>query len=305
MNNKLDLIITQGPYSSFIKEIANIDIVSGIRLNTIMPIKEGEIKNKLEELLSKIYPKNLWIDLKARQLRIKEFANTPYTAITISHKIKVNLPNIVYFDNGNITGKLVDIDGNKLILEDYVGRLLGPGESVNILDDTLEYLEPNILTEKDIMYVELCKELDIKHFMLSFVERKSDIEYLKNLYNDSIIMSKIENKKGLRNLSEITQISDSIMAARGDLYTEIDYPHQIADALKQIQNIANNKSVVASRMLLSLLTHPMPSCPDIMDLQFLKDIGYFRFMIGDDICFKREILLRAIRIFQAIFLANA
>jgi len=186
--NKLELIITQGPYSTFLEELASINIVSAIRLNTIMPVKEGTLKERLKDISEKIYPKILWIDLKARQLRIKEFANTPYTAVTISHKIKVTLPATVYFDNGNITGKLVDIDGNKLIIEDYVGRLLGPGESVNILDDTLEYTENSFLTEKDEIYVALCKELGIKHFMLSFVEKKQDIEYLKNIYPGSVIM---------------------------------------------------------------------------------------------------------------------
>jgi pyruvate kinase len=298
---RLELIITQGPYSSFIRQVAEIDVVSGIRLNTVMPIKEGRVEEKLAELKALVHPKTLWVDLKARQLRVTEFANTPYTAVTISHRIKVSLPNTVYFDNGNITGKLVDIDGNKLILEDYVGRTIGPGESVNILADDLEYLEPGLLTERDEMYVELCRKLDIPHLMLSFVEHKKDIDTLKGLYPDCIVMAKIESKRGVQNLEEIVQVSDAIMAARGDLYTEIDYPHQIADVLKKIQRAAGDKSVAASRMLGSLLRHPMPSCPDVMDLQYLKEMGYRRFLIGDDICFKRELLMQAIRIFKAIF----
>ena len=297
----LQLIVTQGPYSSFIEEVASLKIVAGIRLNTIMPIKEGRVEEKLQELLSQIAPKTLWIDLKARQLRVSEFANTPYTVVTISHKISVKLPNTVYFDNGNITGKLVDIDGNKLILEDYVGRLLGPGESVNIIDDSLKYLEPELLTERDLMYVELCRKLGIRHFMLSFVESKSDIEHLKNLYPGSSVMAKIESKKGFNKLEEITPVSDAIMAARGDLYTEVDYPHQIVEALKKIKRVAGEKSIAASRMLESLLKRPVPSCPDIMDLQFLKEMGYSKFLIGDDICFKRDLLLKAIKIFTAIF----
>jgi pyruvate kinase len=297
----LQLIVTQGPYSSFIADVASIKIVSGIRLNTIMPIKEGRIEEKLQELRSTIAPKTLWIDLKARQLRVREFANTPYTAVTISHKISVNLPTIVYFDNGNITGKLVDIDGHKLILEDYVGRLLGPGESVNIVDDSLKYLEPERLTDNDLRYVELCRKLGIRYFMLSFVESKADVEHLKNLYPGCVVMAKIESKKGLDRLEDITPVADLIMAARGDLYTELDYPHQIADALKRIYRIAGDKSIVASRMLESLLKRPVPSCPDIMDLQFLKEIGYTKFLIGDDICFKKDLLMRAIKIFTAIF----
>ena len=297
----LELIVTQGPYSSFITEVARINSVTGIRLNTIMPIKEGRIEEKLAELRAQIAPKTLWLDLKARQLRVREFANTPYTAVTISHKISVNLPNLVYFDNGNITGKLAAIDGDKLILEDYVGRLLGPGESVNIIDESLAYLEPELLTERDLRYVELCRKLGLRHFMLSFVEQRADVEYLKTLYPGSVVMAKIESKKGLRQLEEIAPIADGIMAARGDLYTELDYPHQISDALKRIRRIAGEKSIAASRMLESLLKRPAPSCPDIMDLQFLKEMGYAKFLIGDDICFEKDVLMQAIRIFTAIF----
>lgn len=298
---KLDLIVTQGPYSSFLADVAGLGAVSGIRLNTVMPIKEGQTEAKLAELRDMIRPKTLWVDLKARQLRVTEFANTPYTAVTISHKIRVRLPNTVYFDNGNITGKLVEIDGNKLILEDYVGRMLGPGESANLIDPTLEYLEPDILTARDRQYVEWCRKLDIGHFMLSFVEQREDVEHLQALYPGCVVMAKVESKKGLNNLAQIAHAADAVMAARGDLYTEIDYPHQIAQVMKRIRQVCGDKAVAASRMLGSLLRHPMPSCPDVMDVQYLKEMGYTRFLIGDDICFKKEVLMQAVRIMKAIF----
>ncbi len=301
MSNKLNLIVTQGPYSTFLKEIILIEEISGIRLNTIMPIKEGKIEDKLRELRMVLSSKTLWIDLKTRQLRIKEFANTPYTAITISHKIKVNTPTLVYFDNGNITGKLVEVDGNKLILEDYVGRILGPGESVNIIDESLEYIDSSAMTELDLKYIDVCRNQGIKHFMLSFVESKKDIDLLRELYPECIIMSKVENKVGLENIDEISRNSDYVMAARGDLYIELDYPHQIIKALKKIYDVSKDKAFAASRMFSSLLNKPFPSCSEIMDIGFLKEMGYTNFLIGDDICFKREVLIRAINIFRSIF----
>ena len=298
---KTDLIVTQGPYSTFLDEVVRQDIVSGIRLNTVMPVKSGELKGKLAELNRRIQPKILWIDLKARQLRVTEFANSPYTAVTISHKIKLNLPATVYFDNGSLTAKLVEIDGHKLILEDYAGRMIGPGESVNIIDPSLEYLDPSLLTERDMTYVQTCRDLGIDHFMLSFTESASDIHNLKQLYPECQIMAKIESKKALTALREITESCEWIMAARGDLYTELDYPHEIGPALKMIHSVAGDKAVAASRMFNSLLKHPVPSCPDMMDILYLKDIGYRHFMIGDDICFKKELLFQVLRIFNTIF----
>lgn len=295
------LIVTQGPYSEWIEELVRQRSVSGIRLNTIMPIREGRVEEKLTELRDRIHPKPLWVDLKARQLRVAEFANTPYTAVTISHRIQVKVPALVYFDNGTLTGRLVDIDGYKLILEGYAGRMLGPGESVNIIDDSLTFLDPELLTERDRMYVELCARLGIRHLMLSFVEQAADVEHLRGLYPDSVIMAKIESKRGLQNLAEIAATADALMAARGDLYTEIDYPHQIAGVMRRIREVGGEQSVAASRLLESLLKKPVPACADVMDLQFLKEMGYRRLLIGDDLCFQKEVLMRAIRIVEAVW----
>lgn len=301
--NKFELIVTQGPYSSFLGEIAAIDQVAGIRLNTVMPIKQGQEEAKLAEIVATIRPKPLWIDLKARQLRIVEFANTPYTAVTISHHISVTTPTLVYFDNGTITGKLVEVDGNRLILEDYVGRMLGPGESVNIIDENLRYLDPEVLTERDMAYLEMARRLGLRHLMLSYTEDESDLARVRAILPEAIIMAKIESRRGLRNIEAIDRAADYLMAARGDLYTEIDYPHQISGAMKRIFATGRERAFAASRMLASLLRHPAPSCPDIMDLCFLKEIGYRHFLLGDDLCFKRETLLQAIRIMKAIMLS--
>lgn len=298
--NHLSVIVTQGPYSTFFEEVAAIDVVEGIRLNTIMPVKDGDLQRRLRLLQQKMYGKPLWIDLKARQLRVKEFANTPYTAVTISHRIKVDLPADVCFDNGNLGARIVEIDGYKLILEDYAGRLIGPGESVNILEDSLVHLDPDILTERDQEYIDVCKEVGISDYMLSYVEFPQDIETLRQAHPGCRIVAKIESPSGMANLETIAASADGVMAARGDLFTEVPYPHDIVPALKQILAVGGPESIVASRLLLSLLRQSVPSSPDIMDVAYLWDMGYRRFMIGDDICFKREILMRAMRILQAM-----
>lgn len=298
----LDLIVTQGPYSTFLAEVAAVGAVSGIRLNTIMPIAEGKLQERLIELRRIVAPKTLWIDLKARQLRIVAFANTPYTAVTISHAIRVRVPTTIYLDNGSLTAKLVAVDGNRLILEDYVGRLLGPGESVNILDESLEFVEPEIFTPTDRAYIEACRAIGLRHLMLSFVESPDDVVALRALYPECVVMAKIESKRGLANIATIAAEADELMAARGDLYTELDYPHEIGAAMAHILEVGGpDRAVAASRMLESLLRHPMPSCPDVMDLLYLRAMGYRRFLIGDSICFKRDLLMQALRIFTAIY----
>jgi pyruvate kinase len=296
-----ELIVTQGPYSTFLRDVAALPAVSGIRLNTVMPVKGGELRGKLEELREAVAPKTLWVDLKARQLRVAEFANTPYTAVTISHRIRVRLPATVYFDNGSLGAKLVEIDGNRLILEDYAGRLIGPGESVNLPDPSLEILDPELLTPRDREYVEACRAVGLRHFMLSFVESPADVGVVKALFPDAAVMAKIESLKGLERAEEIAGVSEGLMAARGDLFTEVEMPHHIGAAMKRIRAAAGARAVAASRLLGSLLKQPSPSCPDVMDLLYLKEMGYTRFLVGDDLCFKRDLLMKAVRIFTAVF----
>jgi pyruvate kinase len=298
--SELRLIVTQGPYSTFLEQVAGLDLVEGIRLNTVMPVKDGEIEATLAELKRKTGEKTLWVDLKARQLRVREFANTPYTAVTISHRISVDLPATAHFDNGKLAARLVAIDGYRLILEDYAGRLIGPGESVNIVDESLTFLDHDLLTAKDLEYVAACRQVGIEDYMLSYVERPEDLETLRAEHPGCRIMAKIESQRGMERLEEIAAVSDGLMAARGDLFTEVPYPHLVVPAVREIFEVDGPGAVVASRLLLSLLRHPVPSNSDIMDIAYLLQMGYRRFMIGDDICFKRDILMRAVRIFGAM-----
>jgi pyruvate kinase len=297
---EIQLIVTQGPYSTFLESVVEADIVSGVRLNTVMPVPEERIAEKLAETANRCGTKPLWVDLKARQLRIREFANTPYTSVTISHRVRVNLPALVYFNNGNLTGRIVDIDGNKLILESHVGRILGPGESVNIVDDSLEYVDDELFTPTDRLYIEACRATEVNRYLLSYVETAEDVKRLKQVHPGAVVAAKIENKKGLVNLEPIAQTADLLIAARGDLYTELAYPHEIVEAMETIRAAGGNTTVAASRLLDSLLRGPVPGCADIMDLRFLIRMGYQTFLLGDDICFNREHLMRALRIFTAI-----
>ena len=73
-----------------------------------------------------------------------------------------------------------------------------------------------------------------------------------------------------------------LMAARGDLYIEVEKPHKILGAARQIVD-ADPKAIAASRLLGSLTHNYSPSCPDLTDIGFLLEIGYRHFMVGDDI----------------------
>jgi|SRR3989338_1325352 len=279
-------IVTVPPYAPFIMEVARHPIVSGLRLNTVMPTKEP-----LEELLGRLNEeadgKQLWIDLKGRQLRTVTYAVPPFTEIKVSHNIKVKTPVTAYFGNGNETATLVAVDGNRLIFQDGPRRVVGPGESINIVDKSLEV--EGYFTKTDLKYIDAAKKVGLHNYMLSFVESQADLTGLLKLDDKANIIAKIESQRGLDFIKKSYK-SSRLMAACGDLYIEVERPHSILDAIEGI--IAKDKNaIMASRIFPSLVESPVPAFQDILAVGYAINVGYETFMFGDEICVRREPIL--------------
>ncbi len=295
----IDVITTIPPYAPYIKEVCSHDIVRGARINTVMQLKES-IPELLERLASEIQGKKLWIDLKCRQIRTTNYATTPFHYLEISHDIEVETPVDAWFNDGLEVATIAKIDGRKLIMLDGPQRVVGPGESLNILDPSLKI--KGYLTEGDKAYIQAARQQGIHSYMLSYVEQESDITDVLELDPDAEIVAKIESPKGLEFVQEsYKRYKENVrlMAARGDLYVEVVRPHKILKALKDVIK-ADPAAIAASRIFPSLRNSPVPSCTDITDIGFLQEIGYRRFMIGDDICFNRDSLVSCVNLMQAI-----
>ena len=156
-------IVTVPPYADFLAEIAAHPLVCGFRLNTVMPIKERPAQI-LERLSTFNQP--LWVDLKGRQLRVVGAAIPPFTEVRLSHPIRVKTPTRAFFSDGREYARLMAVDEDRLILEDGPRRLIGPGESVNIVDPSLEIL--GTLTETDRHYLAAMKEVGLTHEFKSY-----------------------------------------------------------------------------------------------------------------------------------------
>ena len=59
---------------------------------------------------------------------------------------------------------------------------------------------------------------NIKFFAISFVNSHKDVEEVKKIVgHKAFIISKIETKNSLKNLSKISKVSDALLIDRGDL----------------------------------------------------------------------------------------
>ena len=129
-----------------------------------------------------IYPKNLWVDLKGRELRTTEQVKVPKQLVRINHNIKLDTSNpndlpTLWFNEGANYVYISEVkDGNKLkIKSPYKDSItFGQSMSMNITHPSLEI--EGYLTDKDKKFIEAAKKVGINKYTISFVEQVSDIE---------------------------------------------------------------------------------------------------------------------------------
>ena len=287
-------IVTAPPYAPYLEDVARHPLVCGLRLNTVMPLKEGP-KEALERLRRLGQP--LWVDLKGRQLRVVGAAIPPYTEVHLSHPIRVRTPVDAFFADGTERVRVAAVDGDRLILEDGPRRLIGPGEGVNIVHPTLHV--EGTLTATDRAYLAAMRDLGLKRVMLSYVETPADAAEVRSLLPDAEIVLKIESERGLAYARRHKAQHGRLMAARGDLYIEVLRPHRVIGALRDIIT-ADPAAIVASRIFDSLAYHPIPDSADIGDVAFLIELGYRTFMFGDKVCFRQDSIIEALNLLEAV-----
>ena len=287
---KVAAVVTGPPYATFLEEVARHPLVTGLRLNTVMPIK-GTPHDTLRRLSG--YGVPLWVDLKGRQLRVVGAAIPPFTEVRVSHPVSVDTPADCFFDDGREYARVLAVDGDLLILEDTPRRFVGPGESLNIVHPSLQV--HGTLTTTDKGYLTAMGELGLTRVMLSYCEEPSDVEEVRALLPGAEVVLKIESLKGLDLARRQGDRQGRLMAARGDLYVEVLEPHRIVRALRAV-HAADPQAWVASRLFPSLARGAVPEAQDIGDAAWLMSLGYRTFMLGDEVCLRRDSVMAALNL---------
>ncbi|MHA1385018.1 MAG: pyruvate kinase [Candidatus Helarchaeota archaeon] len=303
----MGIYVTIHPFSEYLDSILQHSNIKGLRFNSAIPFKQTP-REIIEILKKKTKNKELWIDLKGSELRISKEVTIPKDLIPLNHNISVKVPTAMYFNEGEkylIVEEV--IDGNKLKIappknapDDFKIKF-GKGASLNIPDNSLKI--EGYLTDNDINYIKASVDCDVHNYMISFVENLSDIKEVLDYDSDAKIVAKIESKKGLDFIKfRYQKVKDFVrlMAARGDLYIEIERPHEILNAMANIIK-QDPEAILASRLLLSALDlKSIPSCADMTDIGFGIKLGYKNFMLGDHVCENEQALKSALGILVQI-----
>lgn len=338
----MDVIVTIPPYAPWLEKVAEHSVVSALRVNTVMPLRRP-YAGTLKAVAARTHGKPLWIDLKTRQVRTEyaryygvpeELPKTvtvegktyaldpsepliagdvrcaPWSVLRIMSRIKVDLsggPITCYFNDGLQKAQLVDvINGNELVFLDGPKKRVGPGESINIMHPSFEV--EGFLNDADREFIEAAKEAGLHHYMLSYVERDSDIEEMLAADPEAVIRAKVESREGVRWARKGYRARwkhdprVNLVAATGDLYVELGTPRpeKVLKPLRQIIS-ADKDAWMASRILSSLRDSPRPDFTEFPSLAYYHLIGYRHVMIGEEIFMHEPTVMLALDMLRATF----
>jgi pyruvate kinase len=297
---RLDLMVTMWPSFPHFKRFATDTRLCGVRLNTAM-VRAEDIGDELKTAAD-IGGIPLWVDVKGRQLRVVE--SRPYPdrlELVINHPIRVQVPTVVIFKAGEDHAVLKEVTdkGHRLVFDGGPEYMVHEGESLHIRHPSLG-VGGEQFSKTELAKIEASSKFGISRFFLSYVQNQRDVDMFQELVGKSAeIILKIEDNRGLKYVAETFRKTPgtSLMAARGDLYVEIERPHKIMAALKLIVG-KDPEASVGSRILLSVVNGPVPSCADFLEIAWLADVGYRRMMLCDELCLKGSLLATAVDAFD-------
>ncbi len=125
------------------------------------------------------------------------------------------------------------------------------------------------LTAKDRSDLAFALNMGVDWIALSFVQRPEDVaEARKLIAGRASILVKLEKPAAIKHLSEIVELSEAVMVARGDLGVEMP-PEDVPPVQREIIQIcraAGKPVIVATQMLESMIRNPVPTRAEASDV---------------------------------------
>jgi pyruvate kinase len=292
-SRKVKILATIGPASSseeMLKKLfeAGADV---FRINMshtdheMMRTLVGRIR-AVEEAVGR--PIGILADLQGPKLRVGKFANGKETlsvgqTFTLDDNPEPGTSTRVYLphpeilssveaghrlliDDGKLELRAVKSDGKAIVCTVVAGTTISDKKGVSLPDTDLPV---GALTEKDRKDLDAVLATGVDWVALSFVQRPEDLaEARKIARGRALIMAKIEKPQAVARLAEIIELSDALMVARGDLGVEMPL-EAVPGIQKQITRAARRAGkpvVVATQMLESMITAPVPTRAEVSDV---------------------------------------
>jgi pyruvate kinase len=169
-------------------------------------------------------------------------------------------------DDGKIRLTALETNSNHAVTRVEVGGRLSNRKGVSLPDTTVPF---SALTDKDRSDLDAALNAGADWIALSFIQRADDIAEAKKLTRGrAAVMAKIEKPQAVAHLSEILEMADAIMVARGDLGVEL--PLEKVPGIQKVLTRAARGSgkpvIVATQMLESMISNPVPTRAEVSDV---------------------------------------
>lgn len=287
MRQKIKILCTLGPASlkeKVILRLANLNI-DIFRLNlSHLPLREVENTIKF---IQRYVDVPICLDSEGAQIRTGRVANNKVglkegdvieitdadmvgnvhrISLTPSFVVKMLQPgDLISVDFESALLKVIENIKNSIRAQVISSGSVGSNKAVNV-DRPIEL---PVVSEKDKAAIRIGHKYGLKHFALSFAGGKEDVMLFRKFAGKAAhIIAKIESKKGIDNIEDILDASDSILIDRGDLSRE-EPIEKIPFMQKMIIQKAKAKKVpvyVATNLLESMVKSKKPTRAEANDV---------------------------------------
>ena len=179
---------------------------------------------------------------------------------------------ILLLDDGRVQLKVLSTEDDKVFTEVTVGGPLSNNKGINKLGGGLS---ADALTDKDKADIITAAKIGVDYLAVSFPRSGADLNYARELAEaaglKAKIVAKVERAEAVATneaMDDIILASDVIMVARGDLGVEIGDPELVGVQKKLIRRSRqlNRVVITATQMMESMISNPMPTRAEVMDV---------------------------------------
>ncbi len=284
------------PHLVRMKEVASIPEIDSFRFNTgvVTPYSHDET---LSRMLRIIDEDKLWIDIKGTQLRIESWAVPEYSEMVLNREIEVDLPATIYFRHEAVSWKIVEMKGRRIYVDPLPRNFVGAGQAVNIHGNNY-HVKGDYLMESDKKYIEAGKKLGVNNYMLSFLEKQSEVSEVLEINPSARICGKIETPIGLDFIKGAFADVNRLMIARDDYFINVGFDAKKMFEAQKLIIEKDYRAIAASRILTSLEKGNDVTLSDMSDIYLLKEMRYSSFLLSDGLSLNPTVLRKAVDILR-------
>ena len=177
--------------------------------------------------------------------------------------------NQILLDDGQLELEVLKIEKDDVHCLVKGGGLLKDRKGINLPGVNVS---APALTEKDIADLDFIINNQLDWVALSFVRSAEEVRHLKQLLSKHKspikVIAKIEKPEAVTNFTDILNVTDGVMVARGDLGVEVPSEH-VPLIQKRIIRECNQQGkpvITATQMLESMISHPRPTRAETSDV---------------------------------------